>query len=128
MFETEKHNWRSAVLLCMALVCTIPPDAPALDGVRGSVRTEVETGHTMLGRIVTDRPRWVVDSTIGWHTEDFGRATFNVWTASELSPRYDDERRRYFNEIETFINAVEGREAPLLTSLEKTKETMSLFL
>ena len=34
----------------------------------------------------------------------------------------------YFNEIETFINAVEGREAPLLTSLEKTKETMSLFL
>lgn len=34
----------------------------------------------------------------------------------------------YFNEIEAFINAVEGREAPLLTSLEKTKETMSLFL
>ena len=100
MFETEKHNWRSAVLLCMALVCNIPPDAPALDGVRGSVRTEVETGHTMLGRIVTDRPRWVVDSTIGWHTEDFGRATFSVWTASELSPRYDDERRRYFNEID----------------------------
>jgi hypothetical protein len=100
MFETEKHNWRSVVLLCMALVCTIPPDALALDGVRGSVRTEVETGHTMLGRIVTDRPRWVVDSTIGWLTEDFGRATFSVWTASELSPRYDDERRRYFNEID----------------------------
>ena len=100
MSATENHNWRSAVLLCMALVCAIARDAPARDGGRGSVRTEVETGHTMLGRIVTDRPRWVVDSTIGWHTEDFGRAMFSVWTASELSPRYDDERRRYFNEID----------------------------
>jgi len=69
-------------------------------GEFGSVKTEVETGHTMLGRVVTDRPRWVVDTSVGWCTEDFGRVAFSVWTASELSPRYDDERRRYFNEID----------------------------
>ena len=88
------------MLLCIAAVGTICLDAPAQDGVRGCVRTEVETGHTMLGRIVTDRPRWVLDSSIGWRTEDYGRAAFSVWTASELSPRYDDERRRHFNEID----------------------------
>jgi hypothetical protein len=68
--------------------------------VSGYVRTETETGHTMLGRIVTDRPRWVVDASAGWRTKDFGRIALSVWTASELSPRYDDERRRYFNEID----------------------------
>ena len=72
--------------------------APA--GAFGYLRTEVETGHTMLGKVITDRPRWVVDASAGWRTEDFGRVVFSVWTASELSPRYDDERRRYFNEID----------------------------
>ena len=85
------------VFFALFVSCT---DA-GIDGAPiGSFRTEVETGHTMLGKIVTDRPRWVVDTSVGWRTEDFGRVTFGVWTASELSPRYDDERKRYFNEID----------------------------
>ena len=97
--DNEIQNLRREVLVG-ALIAGVVSVMPAHADMFGYVRTEVETGHTMLGRIVTDRPRWVLDSSIGWRTEDYGRAAFSVWTASELSPRYDDERRRHFNEID----------------------------
>lgn len=88
------------LLSCAAFLFVAGLSPTLCADVSGYVRTETETGHTMLGRIVTDRPRWVVDASVGWRTEDFGRIALSVWTASELSPRYDDERRRYFNEID----------------------------
>lgn len=66
----------------------------------GALRNEIETGHTMLGKIVTAHPRWVLDATAGCRTADFGSAFVGVWTASELVDVYDDSRRRTFNEID----------------------------
>ena len=78
--DNEIQNLRREVLVG-ALIAGVVSVMPAHADMFGYVRTEVETGHTMLGRIVTDRPRWVLDSSIGWRTEDYGRAAFSVWTA-----------------------------------------------
>ena len=66
----------------------------------GTVKNEVETGHTMLGKIVTAYPRWVLDAAVGCRTPEYGALFVGVWTASELTDVYDDVRRRTFNEID----------------------------
>ena len=66
----------------------------------GTVKNEIETGHTMLGKIVTAYPRWVLDAAVGCRTPEYGALFVGVWTASELTDVYDDVRRRTFNEID----------------------------
>ena len=65
-----------------------------------TVKNEIESGHTMLGKIVTAYPRWVFDASAGVREPDVGSFFVGVWTASELSDAYDGTRRRMFNEID----------------------------
>lgn len=63
-------------------------------------KNEIETGHTMLGKVITVDPRWVLDVGATWRTERFGYFLVGVWNATELTDRYDATRRRAFNEID----------------------------
>lgn len=63
-------------------------------------KNEIETGHTMLGKIITVDPRWVLDVGLVGRTERWGYGLVGVWNATELTGRYDDTRRRTFNEID----------------------------
>lgn len=66
-------------------------------------KNEIETGHTMLGKIITVDPRWVLDVGLVGRTERWGYGLVGVWNATELTGRYDDTRRRAFNEIDPRI-------------------------
>ena len=57
-------------------------------------KNEIETGHTMLGKIVTVDPRWVLDVGAVWRTDCRGYGLIGGWNASELTSRYDATRRR----------------------------------
>lgn len=89
-------------------VLTPPPSDGAEDEQGGwrptaRVRNEFETGHVMLGRIVTTRPRWVLDAGAGFRHDEWGRFEVSCWNASDFTHEDDDMRNPWFNEVDPML-------------------------
>ena len=69
----------------------------------GRLKNKLESGHTMLGSIVTRRPRWIFDVVAGIHNNELRELYLGVWGASELSHKYNSQREQWFNEVDPRI-------------------------
>lgn len=69
----------------------------------GRLKNELESGHTMLGSIVTRRPRWIFDVVAGARHNELGELYLGIWGASELSHKYNSQREQWFNEVDPRI-------------------------
>lgn len=100
-FTTLRFFSAKLAIVASGALLGLPAESDEVeDSLRLVVKNEIESGHTMLGRIVTMRPRWVLDACGSWQTATVGRWMVGVWNASDWTHDYDPSRKMWFNEVD----------------------------